>query len=112
VALVQKVEAHFEVWHQQNAHEETADNDPHGGHLGKLANERDRAPDPLEKIRTALRASQDKAPVDDKPEGDAHLKAFSAAFESDAFDAKTLPTGGPANAHIATFGIGRLGSVL
>jgi Spy/CpxP family protein refolding chaperone len=108
IALVEKVEAHFEVWHRQNVHEETADKDHHGGHLGKLTKELDLTPDQVEKIRTAFKSSGEKAPTYDKAEADAHLKAFAAAFESDKFDAKTLTTGGPANAHLATFGVQRM----
>jgi Spy/CpxP family protein refolding chaperone len=108
IALVEKVEAHFEVWHRQNAQGETADKDHHGGHLGKLTKELDLTPDQVEKIRTAFKSSGEKAPTYDKAEGDAHLKAFAAAFESDKFDAKTLTTGGPASSHLAGFGIQRI----
>jgi hypothetical protein len=44
----------------------------------------------------------------DKAEAEAHLKAFAAAFEADTFDAKTVTTGGPANAHLAAWGAHRM----
>ena len=43
----------------------------------------------------------------DCAEAEAHLKAFGAAFTSDHFDPKAVPTGGAVNAHLATWGITR-----
>ncbi len=109
VALVDKVEAHIDVWRQANSEDEPAEKDAHGGHLGKLTKELGLSPDQVEKIRASFKSSGASAPAHfDATEAEAHLKAFGAAFESDTFDAKTLTTGGPANAHIATWGATRM----
>lgn len=108
IALVEKVEAHFHVWQHANAADEPAEKDAHG-HLGKLAKELSLTPDQVEKIRGSFKTSMGKSSVHfDPAEGDAHLKAFGAAFEAETFDAKTVTTGGPANAHIATWGVTRM----
>jgi Spy/CpxP family protein refolding chaperone len=108
IALVDKVEAHFNVWHHANTDEESTTKEGHPGHLAKLAKEVGLTPDQEEKIRATFKSSIGKAKEHyDRGEGDAHLKAFSAAFEADTFDAKTLTTGGPANAHIAAWGATR-----
>jgi len=107
-ALVDKVEAHFDVWHHANAEDETADRDAHGGHLGKLAKEVGLSPDQVERIRASYKSSIAGGGVHfDRKEGEAHLQAFGKAFASDTFDAKTLTTGTAANAHIATWGMTR-----
>jgi Spy/CpxP family protein refolding chaperone len=108
-ALVQKVEAHLHVWRDSNSEDEPAATDAHGGHLGRLAKELALSPDQVEKIRASFKASMGGSPAHfDAQEAEAHLKAFGTAFASDAFDAKTLTTGGAANAHIATFGLTRM----
>ena len=107
-ALVDKVEAHLEVWHHANTAEEGADKDAHGGHLGKLAKDLSLTPDQVEKVRGNFHSSIASAPKYDRSEADAHFKAFAAAFASDTFDSKTLTTGGPANAHMATWGAHRM----
>ena len=60
-------------------------------------------------LGASFKASIDKSAKHyDRAEGDAHLKAFGAAFEADTFDAKTVTTAGPANAHLATWGATRM----
>ncbi|HUJ63855.1 MAG TPA: Spy/CpxP family protein refolding chaperone [Kofleriaceae bacterium] len=107
-ALVDKVQAHFEVWHDTNSPDESAEKDKRGGHLAQLASELSLRPDQVEKIRASFTASMHSGEHFDRAEADAHMKAFAAAFASDTFDAKTLTTGGPVNAHMATWGIKRL----
>jgi Spy/CpxP family protein refolding chaperone len=108
-ALVDKVEAHFEVWHEANGEDEPAAKDAHGGQLGKLAKELALTPDQVEKIRTSFKTSIGGGKVHfDSSEAEAHLKALGTAFEAETFDAKTLTTGGAANAHIATWGATRM----
>ncbi len=107
-ALVDKVEAHFEVWHEANAAEEPKERDEHGGHLGHLAKELSLTPDQVEKIRTQFTTTIGTAPKYDRAEADAHLKAWGDAFASDNFDSKAITTGGAANAHIATWGATRM----
>ncbi len=108
-ALVDKVEAHFNVWHQANSEDEPVEKDAHGGHLGKLSKDLGLSSDQVEKIRASFKSSIAAAPVHfDAKEAEFHMKAFDAAFASDTFDAKTLTTGGPANAHIANWGATRM----
>jgi Spy/CpxP family protein refolding chaperone len=107
-ALVSKVEAHLDVWHHANAAEEPAEKDAHGGHLGKLAKDLGLSADQVEKARAAFKASMAGAPHFDRAEADAHVKAFGTAFASDTFDARKVTTGGPANAHLAAFGVTRM----
>jgi Spy/CpxP family protein refolding chaperone len=108
IALVDKVEAHFKVWHHVNGEEEGADA-AHPGHLGKLAKELALTPDQVDKIRASFKAKVAASGKHfDPSEAEAHLKAFGTAFEADTFDAKSVTTGGPANAHIATWGALRM----
>ena len=105
-ALVDKVEAHFAVWTQATSEDESAD--AHGGHLGVLAKDLALTPAQVEKIRTSFKASMAAAPVHfNRIQSEEHLRAFGEAFASDNFDAKTLSTGGAANAQIATWGAAR-----
>jgi Spy/CpxP family protein refolding chaperone len=110
VALIDKVDAHFKVWHHANQEEESTTKEGHPGHLAKLAKEIGLSPDQEEKIRASFKTSMgDKnAKHYDKAEAEAHLKAFGSAFEADTFDAKTVTTGGPANAHLAAWGAHRM----
>lgn len=104
-ALVDKVEAHFEVWHHTNAFDQAA-RDGHGGRLGELANELALSPQQVETIRASLTSS--RSGVFDRAEVDAHIKAFGDAFASDRYDPKEAPSmGGTLNAHMATWGITR-----
>ena len=107
-ALVDKVEAHFAVWTQATSEDETAERDAHGGHLGALAKDLELSPLQVEKIRATFKASTTAAPVHfNRIQSEEHLRAFGEAFASDKFDAKTLSTGGAANAQIATWGAAR-----
>jgi Spy/CpxP family protein refolding chaperone len=107
-ALVDKVEAHFAVWTQANSEDESAERDAHGGHLGALAKDLELSPLQVEKIRANFKASTAAAPVHfNRIQSEEHLRAFGEAFASDNFDAKTLSTGGAANAQIATWGATR-----
>lgn len=103
-ALVGKVEAHLEVWAKVNAEQETADNDVRTGHLDHLAKELALSTDQAEKIRTAIAG---RGHHFDPAKAQEHMRAFGAAFTADKFDSKSLTTGGPANAHVATWGITR-----
>jgi Spy/CpxP family protein refolding chaperone len=103
-ALVDKVEAHFEVWHKANAPEE----DREHGHLTRLAKELALTPDQVDKARAAYEQSIGAVPKFDRAEADAHIKSFGEAFASDHFDAKAQPTKGELNAHIAVWGINRM----
>jgi len=106
-ALADKVEGHFEVWHDTNGPDESAARDARGGHLGKLARELALSPEQVETIRASFTSSRSRVPHFDRAEADAHVKAFAEAFESDAFDPKALSAGGSVNAHMAIWGITR-----
>ncbi|HEX4454763.1 MAG TPA: Spy/CpxP family protein refolding chaperone [Kofleriaceae bacterium] len=103
-ALVDKMQAHFEVWHSANAPEE----DKEHGHLAHLAKELGMTQDQVDKSRAAYEQSITGVPHFDRAEADAHLKAFGEAFSSDQFDAKSLPTKGELNSHMAVWGINRM----
>jgi Spy/CpxP family protein refolding chaperone len=105
-ALVDKVEAHAEVWHHSNTSE--AARDAKAGHLEKLAKELALSPEQVEKIRAGFSGSIGKVAPYDRGEADAHFQAFASAFTKDAFDAKALRSGGAVNAHMATWGVVRL----
>ena len=82
-ALVDKMEAHFEVWHHVNT--ETADKDAHTSHLGELAKQLELTPDQVDKIRASFSSAITGEKPFDRAEAEAHLKAFGAAFTSDHF---------------------------
>jgi Spy/CpxP family protein refolding chaperone len=103
-ALVEKVEAHFEVWHHSNAPNADAKRDAQGGHLAKLSKDLSLTPDQVEKIRASFAEHMQKAPQFDRAKADEHLKAFGAAFESDTFDAKTLTAGAQVHGMMAMYG--------
>jgi Spy/CpxP family protein refolding chaperone len=107
-ALVDKVESHFEVWHQANMPADAATRAKHGGHLAELSTALSLQPDQVEKIHAAYTAAMSSVPKFDRAEADAHLKAFAAAFTADTFDAHSLSTGGAVNAHMATWGATRM----
>jgi Spy/CpxP family protein refolding chaperone len=109
IGLVDKIDAHFEVWNDVNTADETANRDAHGGHLAKVAKELGMSPDQVEKSRANFKSSFVSAPVHyDRKEGEEYVKAFGIAFESETFDATTLGAGGSVNAHIATWGATRM----
>jgi hypothetical protein len=109
IALVDKIDAHFEVWNDVNVADETAARDGHGGHLARVAKEIGMSPEQVEKSRANFKSSFVTAPASyDRSEGQEYVKAFGKAFESDTYDARTLRAGGLANAHIATWGATRM----
>lgn len=107
VALVDKVEAHFEVWHHANAPHERAERDGRGGHLGRLAKELGLSEQQVATIRASFASSMGGAAKFDRAQAEEHMKAFGAAFASDHFDAHAVATGGPLNASMAAWGMGR-----
>jgi Spy/CpxP family protein refolding chaperone len=109
-ALVDKVEAHWALWQRANADEaDVTPTTPGGGHLRRLTADLGLTPDQVAKIKANLSAAVKDAAVRPDPQKvEAHLQAFGAAFKSDTFDAKTLSTGGPANAHLASWGATRI----
>ena len=104
-ALVDKMQAHFEVWHHTNAPADEHDED--GGQLGHLGKELNLTPDQIAKARAAFEQSMSSVPKFDRSEADAHIKAFGEAFAADTFEAKSLPAT-EVNAHMATWGTTRM----
>jgi len=105
-ALVDKVQAHWEVWRQVN-HEEKPGGRERGGQLAGLTEKLSLTPDQVNKISAALHTALAGLPGKfDPKKGEAHMHAFSAAFAGDSFDAKSVRSN--ANAHLASRGATRM----
>jgi Spy/CpxP family protein refolding chaperone len=105
-ALVDKVQAHWEVWRQVN-HEEKPGGVERGGRLAELTEEVSLTPDQVTKISAALHtALAGLSGKFDPKRGEAHVQAFSNAFAADSFDAKSVTSN--ANAHLASRGAARM----
>jgi Spy/CpxP family protein refolding chaperone len=105
-ALVDKVEAHWEVWRRVNSDEQPGARE-RGGRLAKFAEQAALTPDQVEKIGSALSQSPDATPLDPR-EVEGQLHAFGAAFASDTFDARTLGPADAASSHVAHSGAARM----
>ncbi|HXB54784.1 MAG TPA: hypothetical protein VN461_08385 [Vicinamibacteria bacterium] len=105
-ALVDKVQAHWEVWRQVNHEEKPGGREP-GGRLAELTQEVSLTPDQVNKISAALHtALAGLSAKFDPQKGETHVHAFSTAFAGDSFDAKTVTSN--ANAHLASRGATRM----
>jgi Spy/CpxP family protein refolding chaperone len=103
-ALVDKVKAHWEVWHKVNAEEKPGSTEK-GTRLAKLTELLALTPDQVDKISKALSADVPVTPQTDPKAVDAHIQAFATAFVADKFDAKSLaPTAAAAAGHVARYG--------
>lgn len=104
--LIEKVQAHWEVWRQVNSEEEPAARGT-GGRLGALARELSLTPDQVERASAALHTALSGQPARfDRPGADADVQAFATAFEGPTFDARTTPM--QAGHRMATFGATRM----
>jgi hypothetical protein len=109
-ALVDKVEAHFEVWEDVNSEDDSTDRNIHEGHLHRVASEIGLSSEQVDKIRVTFKESMAGTmgmPFDPK-ESEAKIAAFGSAFVSASFDAKTLSSGVAANTHMVTWGARRM----
>ena len=107
-ALVDKVKAHWEVWHKVNV-DEKAGNKDKGGHLARLTKLLALTPDQVDKISAALATDAPVTPKTDPKAEDGHVQSFATAFLADKFDAKSLASSATASAgHVARHGGGRL----
>ena len=105
-ALVDKVQAHWEVWRQVNQ-EELPDGRERGGQLAELTEEAKLTPNQVTKISAALHtAMAGLSGKFDPKKGEAHVHAFSTAFAGDSFDAKAVTSN--ANGHLASRGATRM----
>ncbi len=107
-ALVDKVKAHWEVWHKVNVDEKAGGNEK-GTHLAKLSELLALTPDQVDKIGKALSADVPVTPQTDPKAVDAHVQAFATAFVADKFDPKSLAAPATAAAgHAARYGGARM----
>jgi Spy/CpxP family protein refolding chaperone len=108
-ALVDKVEAHWEVWKNTNNQEEAAGDEAHPGHLENVAADLNLTPDQVAKIRATFGDKVKSHPLKfDATQVEAHIQEFGAAFKADKFDAKTLKHGPFAHQHLAVWGARRM----
>jgi Spy/CpxP family protein refolding chaperone len=104
-ALVDKVEAHWEVWRQVN-HDAEPGGREKGGRLAELTEEASLTPDQVSKMSAALHTAMAGLHSKfDPSRGEAHVHAFATAFAGDTFDAKAVTSN--ANAHLASRGATR-----
>jgi len=121
-ALVDKVEAHWDVWKRANAVAEnnngTSPAPPRGqddakpaggGHLAILAKELNLTQEQVERIRSNLATEMKATAMQfDPQEIETCIQAFGAAFKEEAFDAKTLRQVSSANTVLAGWGAIRM----
>jgi len=106
-ALVDKVQAHYEVWRQVN-HEAEAGGQEKGGRLAELADELNLTPDQVSQMSNELRLkfAGPRTSVFEPKQAEAHLRAFETAFASETFDARLITAN--ANGHLASHGARRM----
>jgi Spy/CpxP family protein refolding chaperone len=106
LAVVDKVQAHWEVWRQAN-HEAAFGGTEKGGRLNELATELSLSADQVQKMSAALQAAHAAGTHTFEPaRAEAHLKAFATAFASDDFNARSVMEN--ANGHVAVHGAKRM----
>jgi Spy/CpxP family protein refolding chaperone len=104
-ALVEKVQAHWEVWRKVNAAEGQG-NRERDGHLARLAQRLKLSPDQVERISSALKSAE---PAKADPDsGEEHVRAFARAFAADTFDARSLGPPGAGAGQAARSGTARM----
>lgn len=105
-ALVDKVEAHLDVWRQVNDEAE-ARGPAQGRRLAELTRELSLSPEQAERIATALDATR-AGPANrfDRKPTEASLEVFAASFEQPAFDARSLAP--ETNGRLMTHGARRM----
>jgi len=110
--LVEKVQAHWQVWRQANAEEDKDNNglpDAEERRLAHMTKLLALTADQVEKIKTGLKTAMANLPGKlDPAEVDAHVKAFGDAFVQATFDVKSLHTGEGVSSHLAAAGAGRM----
>lgn len=105
-ALVDKVQAHWDVWRQANEGGEPGSREP-GSRLAELTKKVNLTPDQVDKMSEALPiAFAPLAGKLDPKKVDEHVQAFAAAFVEKSFDAKSITAN--ANGHLATCGANRM----
>ncbi len=102
-ALVDKIEAHWQVWKDANEEGAKAGEPREHGRVEALTRALALTPDQVDKVRDAVR----KAPPPRKFDEDkvtAHITAFGTAFEAANFDAKKFASGDTINASLTSWG--------
>jgi Spy/CpxP family protein refolding chaperone len=107
-ALVDKVEAHWEVWQHANAKHSAELTQTKRGPLGALASEVGLSDEQVAKIHATLVDADKAAAPFDPDEILTHIHGFGDAFRADTFDAKTLTSSSAVDARLATFGVARM----
>jgi Spy/CpxP family protein refolding chaperone len=106
-ALVDKVEAHWQVWRKSNSEDEKPRERP--GHLEWLAKDLSLTPDQMDKIRATFGDKVKNHPQKFDPASvETHLQEFGTAFKAATFDAKTLQHRQMVNEHLAVWGARRM----
>jgi hypothetical protein len=106
LALVDKVQAHWEVWREVN-HQEPPGARERGGRLAELTAQLGLTPDQVEKIGAAYHtALAGLHAAFDPSNAEAHVQAFSTAFAARSFDAKSVRSN--PGAHLAGYGATRM----
>ncbi len=103
-ALVDKVEAHWQVWREANAGAPEGGEPHEHGRLEALAKELSLTPEQVATIRASLHAAPGPRQHLGVEKVTAYIGAFGTAFEGSSFDAKTLKSGDSVNAHLASWG--------
>jgi hypothetical protein len=103
--LVDKIEAHWDVWQEVN-HGPFGGDRERGGRLAELAQELNLTAEQVEKISAGLRAEDRSVVPDmfDRNKAEAHLRAFCSAFLAESFEAKSVV----GNARLAQHGASRM----
>jgi Spy/CpxP family protein refolding chaperone len=89
-ALVDKVQAHYEVWSTVNQEAKAA-----GGRLGELTAEVGLTPDQVAKMSAALKARPATGGESRSKRAEARVHAFTTGFSTASFDAKSLASKTP-----------------
>ncbi len=87
--LVEKVQAHWEIWRQVD-HEAEASGRESGGWLAELTKELSLTQGQVDKISAALHKAFATLGKFDRKKVDANVQAFAAAFVRESFDAKSI----------------------
>jgi Spy/CpxP family protein refolding chaperone len=104
--LVEKVQAHWDVWRQVN-HDEEATGRGRGGRLADLARELTLTPEQVGRISAALQAARaGRHDEFDRARVEGHIQAFAAAFAQSSFDARSIAAN--ENGRLATAGARRM----
>jgi hypothetical protein len=94
-ALVDKVEAHWEIWQKVNDDEAEARGHEQSGRLAELTNDVGLTPAQAEAVSTMLESARAGTPNHfDRANAQARLRTFVAKFPLEVFDAKSVVTKG------------------